>query len=148
MWFVCVWLAGYSLLYAYLANLALLILGLVLDEFTMKTFLSQKTISEIRRFETREKERNRTLIKSLMSSYVSFKATLYLFYMVILVLSQIIRFIPDLAGLDLKNFLEATQYSILILVAYDMFSSQFFRDRRKMRKMSKEFVRKIDQDEE
>ena len=44
LYYVFTWLAGYSFIYAYLWNVALIILGLAIDEYAKKMFQSKKLI--------------------------------------------------------------------------------------------------------
>jgi len=137
LWYTCTWLAGYSLVYAYLGNLALIILGLLLDELTLRMYRSERTARDIKKEKNPEKALR--ALSWLTDSFVSFKASLYLFYLLLLIISQIIEFNPTLAGENLSNFILATKYSILLLVAYDLLLEQFSKDRKRMRELSAKF---------
>ena len=139
LYHVCTWLAGYSLLYAYLGNLVLIIAGLALDELIYKMYRSKNLVVQLKK--EKDIEKNYRLIQWHMDSFVSFKAVLYLFYIVVLVFSQIIEFspAPNLVGEDLGNFILTTQYSIVLLVALDMLIGQFAKDKEKMSKTIAEF---------
>jgi len=131
IYFTYTWLVGFSLLYAYLGNLALIILGLILDELAFKTYQSEKFVTAVKKEHRKEIEKNYRIIQWQMDNFVSFKATLYMFYVLILIFSQIIEFYPTLVGENLENFILANSYSILLLIAFDQIIGQFSKDRRK-----------------
>ena len=58
----------------------------------------------------------------------SFKAAIYLFYVVILVISGINVANPDFIGPIFNDYLQSVQYGILILIAADAFLGQVFKD--------------------
>jgi hypothetical protein len=134
LYFAFTWLAGYSLLFAYLGNLALIVLGLAWDEFNQKWLQSKKAVLLLKK--EKDIEKNYRFVQQLMDSFVSIKTALYLFYIIILIFSQILDFYPALAGGNLGNFILANNYSILFLVAFDMLIGQFSKDRERMKKIS------------
>jgi len=140
LWYSCTWLAGYSLLYAYLCNLTLIVLGLALDEAILKSYQSKKLVRQIKNLKNeKDVELNYRFTLWTIDHYVSFKAVLYLFYIFILIISQIINFSAAAVGDDPGNFILVTQYSILLLVAYDLLVEQFFKDRERMKEVSGKF---------
>ena len=146
LWYTCIWLAGYSLLYAYLGNLALIVFGLALDEYSLRMYQSEKTITQIKKEKDAEKALH--LAQLHMDNFVSFKAALYLFYILILILSQIIEFDHTLISGDLETFIQVTKYSILLLVAYDMLTEQFSKDKRRMKKITALFNKHWNEDQD
>lgn len=130
---VFTWLVGYSLLYAYLGSLALIIIGLALDN-TLKYLTSEKAIIEIKRLPEKDREKNYLLIQWIMDSFVSFKTVLFVFYFFILVVSQIINIAPTLLGEDISNFILANSYGIVLLIAFDRIIAQFSKDRKETKK--------------
>ena len=82
------WLAGYSLLYAYLGNIALIIFALVLDEFTLKSIQSAIQSKKL----VTKMDKDASLL--FMDVFISFKTVLYIVYIFILILSPIIDFYP------------------------------------------------------
>ena len=131
------WLAGYSLLYAYLGNLALIALGLAIDELILKAFQSEKLVMQIKK--DKDSEKNYRFSQWMLGNYVSFKAILYLFYAFLLIASQIIDFNHTIVGGDLGNFIRTTDYSIVIIVAFDEFGERFSQGRRKAETASEKF---------
>jgi hypothetical protein len=134
MYFVHSWLASYSLLYAYLGNLALILLALAADELTFKMFesvmQSEKQLAELK---------NSRFFRFFLDAFISFKAILYLFYISIMIFSQIIVSYPALVNESLGNFIHANEYSILLLMAIDLFSGQFSKDKERVKKLSVTF---------
>jgi len=132
IFFTYTWLAGYSVLYAYLGNLALIIIGLLMDEHMIKSFQSKKLAMQLNQIEkVKDRELNYRIIKGVLNSFVSFKTVLYTLYILILILAQIIDFYPSLFSEDMRSFILANNYSILIIVAFDLALGEFFRDRKK-----------------
>ena len=146
LWYTCTWLAGYSIIYAYLGNIALIVIGVMLDELTPRMYQSKRTIEQIK--EEEDKEKTLRIVQSHMDSFVSYKTSLYLFYIFILIISQIIDFDPELVGEDLGNFINATKYSILLLISYDFLLEQFSKDRRRMKKISEKFMKNWAEDKD
>ena len=145
-------LVGYSLLLAYFVNLMLIILGLLIDEHTLKMYKSEKLISQLKELKQAKDEKNFNinfrLIEWVTDSFVSFKTTLYLFYVFMLLFTQVINSYPDLVSEKLGNFIHANEYTILILVAVDMLINQFTKDRKKIKKISEEFKKSFKENEE
>ena len=137
LYFVCTWLAGYSLLYAYLGNLALIIIVLAFDELTLKTFQSEKRVTQIMSREDAEKAHRRVQLG--LDNAVSFKTELYLFYVLILIFTQIIDLTPILVGENLGTFFHINGYSIVLLLAFDMFIGQLSKDKERLKKISEKF---------
>ena len=126
-------LGRFSQLYAYLWNFAVIVIVLVSDELTIKSLESEKLFAKIRR----EKNPGK-VVKSLehsLNSLGSFKGDLYLFYIFILVFSQIIELAPDFVGESLGHFISANSYSILLLIAFDTLIKQYTEDRERMKRM-------------
>ncbi len=122
------WLARRSLLYAYIANLVMVALALAMDRFMLKYFASPKIVAEIKR--EKNAEQNYRIVRWFMDNYISFKATLYLFYAVLLIVSQIISFGNITIDDNFNNFLRTTDYSILMVIAFDDFFERLSQGRR------------------
>ena len=137
LYFVCKWLAGYSLLHAYLGNIALIIITLAIDELMLKTYQPEKLAMRTKKEKDVEKGYRNVL--SALDSSVSFKTDLYLFYVFVLVASKITEYRPALAGDDIGIFLQINSYSILLLVAIDMLIGQFAKDRERIRRIKEKF---------
>ncbi|MCL2054189.1 MAG: hypothetical protein FWG90_07110 [Oscillospiraceae bacterium] len=118
------WLAGFSVLYAYLWNFALIILAVLFDQYAVKLLQSDEMIMRLKEKYGAEKAR---LIIS--GGFVSFKTLIYLLYLFILIASQIIDINPELIGDNLVDFVFSNNYSILFLLAFDAFIGQFSKDR-------------------
>ena len=143
---VFILLARHSLLYAYLGNLVLIILGLLIDAYTIKMLQSKKFIQQLK--EEKGAEKNYRVVKRIIDNFVSFKTALYMFYVFILIFSQIIVFDPTLVGENISNFILANNYSILFLIAFDMLIKQFSEDKRKMKAISEKFQKSLTEKDE
>ena len=130
---VFLWLSAYSFLCAYLGNLALIISILAADEYTFKILQSEKFVTRMKK--EKNPDENYRFLQLGLDSVGSFKSDLYLFYVFILIGSQIIEFNPALVGENLGNFILANNYSILLLIAFDMLIRQFSNDRKKTKKI-------------
>ncbi|MDR0326495.1 MAG: hypothetical protein LBI19_10450 [Oscillospiraceae bacterium] len=144
IYFSFTWLAGYSLFLAYLGNLALIALGLVWDEFNQRAMYSKKLVSQLKK--ESDVEKSYRFIQKIVDSFVSFKTSLYLFYIIILIVSKMLDFYPALVGENLSNFILANNYSILFLIALDTLIGQFSRDRERMQKISDHLKQSITED--
>ena len=134
LYFVFTWLAGYSLLYAYFGNFALIIIVLATDEYYTHIMMqSEKFIAKLKK--EKDPEKAYRSLKWALSNFGSFKTDLYLFYILILVFSQIIEFNPALVGKNLGDFIRANNYSILFLIGFDTLIGQFSKDRARMKKI-------------
>jgi len=141
VYLIFTWLAEYSLLCAYLVNLALIAVGLVIDACMQRMLQSKKLIAQMRA--ERGKERNYRTVRWITDSFVSFKTALYLFYVFILVFSQVIKYDAMLVGANLQAFVGANDYSILFLMALDAVIVQFKKDRKKMKEIAEKLQEEL-----
>ena len=146
VYFVFTWLAKHSLLSAYFGNLVLIILGLAIDLYMYKTLQPKKFVTELKAERGAKKTYN--AIQWGLGNYVSFKTTLYLFYVVILILSQVIVFHSTFLGENVSSFVMANNYSILFLIAVDMLIKQFSEDRERMKAISETLRKSLTENEE
>ena len=126
MYFVYTWLAGFSLLLGYLGNLALIIIALVWDELNFKSY--DKMVQSKEALAALKGSR---FFRYILDSFISFRAALYLFYVVIMIFSQVLGSYPALASGGFASFISANEYSILLLIGVDLFSGQFVKDRKR-----------------
>ena len=130
LYFGFTWLAGFSLLYAYLWNYALIILAVSLDIGVSKIMQSDELVMLLKKKHGAEKTG-----LMLSGGFISFKTLIYFFYLFILTASQIIDFNPELIGGNLAGFVLSNNYSILFLLAVDTLVGQFAKDRGKTKKI-------------
>ena len=126
-------LVGHSLLYVYIVNIALILIFLALDDTALNVWNSKKFILEIKK--DKDIDKSYRYIQLYFDSFVSFKTILYLFYIFIVIVAQIIEFYPTLINKDLENFIIANRYSILLLIAFDQLILQFSNDKEKIKKI-------------
>ena len=142
VYFVFVWLAKYSMLYAYFGNLVLILLLLAIDEYMLKLLQSKDY------FERLLKEKKWEEIYGYIQKSISFKTELYFFYVLILIFSQILEFYPTLVGENLGSFILANNYSILLLVALDMLIQQYSKDRKRMKKITDKLKKSLTENQD
>ena len=142
VYFIFTWLSGYSLLYGYFGNLALIIIGLAIDIYLYRILQSKNLAMQLKN--EADPEKAYRFIQMVLDNYVSFKTVLYLFYVIILILSQILVFYPSLLGKNISNFIIANNYSILFLIALDMLIKQFRTDRERLKEIAVNLKKNID----
>ncbi|MGL4670359.1 MAG: hypothetical protein ACRCVG_07210 [Methanobacteriaceae archaeon] len=96
----------------------------------------------------KDMEKSYNSIQGLIDSAISFKTELYLFYVFILIFSQIIDFSPELVSEDLANFILANSYSILLLIAFDRIIQNFSNDRKRMKKISANLKKSLSENQD
>ena len=130
------WLVKYSIIYAYLWNIALIISGLILDFYVQKTFQSDKLVMHLKK--SKKIEKDYLLIQKAIENTVSFKTIFYMFYIIVLVFSKIIEFYPALFSENLREFIFSNSYSLLLLIAFDTLIGLYSKDRKKMKGISED----------
>ncbi|MCL2491524.1 MAG: hypothetical protein FWE87_02090 [Coriobacteriia bacterium] len=136
------WISRYSLLLGYMGNLFLIVLGLYWDDSNLKMLESKKTIERLKTSD--DVERDFRILKVLFfDAFVSFKTALYLFYILIMVVSQVIEFYPDLFNHNLTEFIFANRYSILLLIAIDQIIIQLSQDKKRISKISESMRKEL-----
>ena len=131
LYYVFTWLAKYSYLWAYLCNFVLIGVIFAIDEYTLKMLESEKLVMQLKK--EKDPMKSFYILEKGLANFGSFKTDLYLFYIFILIFSQIIEFNPALVGKGLFDFITANSYSILFLIALDTLTSQFSKDRERMK---------------
>lgn len=139
-------LARVSLVYAYVANLFFIVFGLLTDEYLLRSYASPKFVAKAKK--EKNVEQNYKLMMLQLNSFVSFKTVLYLFYILVLVVSQITSFMPHFSSENLGNFLRTVDYSVILLLAYDEMRSQFSKDRDRVGSITEKFKRMWNQPQE
>jgi len=74
-----------------------------------------------------------------MDSYVSFRTTVYLFYIIILVVSQVLSFIPTPVNEDIEKFTTTIEYGIILVIAFDALIASVFKDMDRIVRISAKF---------
>jgi len=143
---VFTWLSGYSLRYAYFGNVLLIILGLVWDECSQRYLQSKKLAAQLNK--EKDRELNQRVVSWIMESFISFKTALYLFYVFILIISQLIKFDLSLLEENVTTFVSANDYSILLLIALDTMSTQFSNDRQRMKTIAENLEKTFAEEDE
>lgn len=134
LYFGFIWLAKFALVYACLWNFCLIILALAFDGYTNRMMQSDDIIMMFKK-----KYDVKKAYHMIMGGFITFKTLLYLLYIFILIISQIIEFTPTLVSENLSNFIHANNYSILFLLAFDTLVAQFSKDKERIQKISTKF---------
>jgi len=74
-----------------------------------------------------------------MDSYISVRTTVYLFYIIILVVSQILSFSPTSTNEDFMNFILTVEYGIILVIAFDTLIGAIFKDMERIKNVSAKF---------
>ena len=114
--------AAQSMIAATTINFALIILFLIEDRIGDYFAARQKA---------KEQGKKQNIFRRILKAYlnsVSFKTSLYLFYIYILVCSAIDRVEPGFFSEDFSLYLLTVEYGILVLVATDTFLNHFLKD--------------------
>jgi hypothetical protein len=143
---VFMWLVDYSLLYAYLGSLALIIMGLELDRYAERALTPARIMMELKKLKGKDRRLNYRVFQWFLDSFISFKTVLFVFYFLILGASQISNIDPTLVGKDLSAFILANNYGIVLLIAVDRIVGQFSRDRKGMEERSKGLKKALKED--
>ena len=129
--FIYLQLAGGSMLYAYLWNMAFIIAMLILDKIIHSKMQS-------RDFLITKKSRLFWLWMHV-ENFVSFKSTIYLFYIFILVISRVSTINPKLISADFRNFVLSIEYGLVLVVAFDKLTEHIFKDIKRVKVVSAKF---------
>lgn len=128
LYWLVTWLAGYSLALAYLGNLAMIAAGLAYDAWGIRYLTSAAYLEKLKG------SGDYASTRWLLSYYVSFKAVLYLFYAMVMVIWQVVTLGGIAVAQDFGVFLETTGYSVLIVIAVDEFTERYSQGRAKAAK--------------
>ena len=115
----------------YLWNLVLIALVLIIDKIY---------ISKVRNNAMNRKQSDK---KARVKHFISFKASLYIFYMFTLIASRLILLSDyDIFGLDvetaqhIRSYFLSIEFGLILLVAADKFIDQFVKDKKLMREVA------------
>ncbi|MCL2109345.1 MAG: hypothetical protein FWH20_08390 [Oscillospiraceae bacterium] len=136
LYFGFTWLSGFSLLLAYLWNLVLIGFTVLISNYTKKLLQSDEYVAAIK-----EKYGAVRASRILTGGFVSFKTLILLFYLLIVIMSQIIEFYPHLINTNLAEFILSNQYNIVFLLAIESLIRQFSRDK----EMTKQILAKLEE---
>jgi len=124
-------LAEGSMLHAYLWNVAFIIFFLISDKIVHIRMESRDYVITRRNY-LRELWR-------YIESYVSFKTTIYFFYIFILVASRVTLLEPTLVSADFRSFLLSIEYGLILVVAFDKLTEHLFKDLKRVKAIAEKF---------
>ncbi|MCL2407044.1 MAG: hypothetical protein FWC95_03870 [Defluviitaleaceae bacterium] len=121
------WLAGGNNFAAYIINLGVIAMILVMDELA-----SHHTARED--FFTKRRSKFRGFIAKILfySHIVSFKSALYLFYILMLVLSRVTNLDQNILSREDISFIYSVEYGILLLIPLDKLIDLIVKDDKRM----------------
>ncbi len=142
LYFFVTWLAGFSILLAYLGNLAFIATMIIFDEWILRRAATPENLyKEFSKLDKNDLTLNIRIVRWSMSYYMSFKTFLFVFYIAVLIFAQILKFYPGLAAENISNFINIIEYSVIILLAFKDFGEELSRDRGRTKTRLEEFER-------
>ena len=146
IYFFTSWLTGYSLLYAYIGNLLLIIVILTTDELMQVYMQSDRFILQMKK--GKDIKKKYSSVQWSLENFVSFKTDLYLFYIIVLIGSEIVNFYPALVKDDFNNFFLINRYNILLLFAFDSLIEKISENKEKMKKLSAKLKKSLSENQD
>jgi len=120
--------AGFALR-TYIWNLVLITVVLLVDRLYL---------AKLKKGAAKRKAKNK---KTKVLHFISFKASLYLFYMFALSASRLLLLL-DIGEMEaeysFRNYLLSIEYGLILLVAADKFIGQFIKDKAQLRQIAQE----------
>ena len=144
LYFGFTFLTDISIVLAYLWNVLLIIIMLIIDEKSLKSMESGDLAKKVK--EHKEPEKLVNGIGQSLKYLGSFKSDLYMFYIFILIISQVIELYPALFGESLRYFIQANSYSVLLLIAFDTLFRQFAKDRIRINRIMENLRKSLEED--
>lgn len=121
-------LAGGIALHAYLWNIAFIFVVLVTEKITGHLLASAY-------FHTAKKRHKIMLAKLQLLNALSFKASLYLYYIFVLLATRIAVLEPTLIDEGLRTYLLSVEFCVLLLIPVDKFLEQLMKDEKRMNRI-------------
>jgi len=123
--------AGGIPLYAYSLNLAFIVVVLLLEKLLDNIMLSKSfTITPLTR------PYKALMEKALyLTHMVSFKTALYLYYLVILLVSRAATLEPDIISDYVRTYIHSVEYCVLLLIPFDKLLEQITKDEKRNKKI-------------
>ena len=130
---IYVGIANRVMMHSYLWNIVFIIIFLILDYIANETLLDDRFIITKKTY---------LFAMIIHSAYlISFKTTLYLFYIFALVVSRVSILDPSIFGEDFRNFILAIEYCLILLVVFDKFVEYLAKEDKKVRRITAKFDR-------
>ena len=132
-------IAGEVPLYAYLWNLIFIATVLLLEKLADKIILSERFVVSQH---TRPYKAALTKVLYLTHT-ISFKTALYVYYILILLLSRAAMLDPSVISAYMRSYLFSVEYVVLLLIPFDKLLEQILKDDKRTKKIyAKLMVRK------
>ena len=124
-------LAGGSMLHTYLWNVVLIIVILLIDKLILARMQSKEFIVT--------KKNYIFALWMHIENYVSFRTTIYLFYIFILVASRVSTIDPGLVSEDFRSFVLSIEYGLILVIAFDKLIEHLYKDIKRVKIVSDKF---------
>jgi len=126
-------LAGQNELHSYIWNVVFIIIFILLDKIINKVLLAKDYVITKKNYFT----------AALMhtASFISFKTTLYLFYIFVLITSWLSQLRPDLLHEQFQSFIFSIEGCLILLVAFDAFMLHLLKDDERIKRITAKFER-------
>jgi len=124
------WLAGGHRLLAYIYNIAFIAIILLFDKYA--NFVMSKD-----GFLTAERTRFKHFLAQALfaTHFVSFKTALYLFYIIMLIISRVSVLEPSLIDRHQLSFIYSVEYGVVLLIPLDKFLELLTKDDKRILKI-------------
>jgi len=126
-------LAGGEMLRAYIWNIVCIIALLLLDRLTKEI--------EVPKGSAVSRKANSIRRMFYAASFISFKTTLYFFYIFVLIVSRVSLLEPGLFVPEFQRFALAIEYCLILLVAFDKFIEYLLKDDKRIQRIFKKMRR-------
>jgi len=125
-------LAGENMLYSYLWNILFIAVLISIDKFANDVLLSKDFVIT----------KNNYIVAAIIHtvSFISFKTSLYLFYIFVLIVSRISILAPDSIPPEFQNFVLSVEYCLILLVVFDKFLEYLMKDSVRIKRISSKFT--------
>jgi len=128
---------GYALL-AYVYNILLMLVFLLLDKVADRLMGKDDFLSK-------KRSRAGTILARVLFAlhFVSFKTSLYLFYIIMLIASRVAALEHGLISLELYYFIRSVEYGVLLLIPLDKFMDMVTQDDRRITRILRRLEGKL-----
>jgi len=124
-------ISGNSVVIAYLLNIGYILTLLTLDMILYAKIESKELVIT--------KDNYKRYRYAYFDNYVSSKATVYLFYIFVLIAGQLHYFNPALLSGEFGDYLESIKYCLVIVMALDKLIEHILKDVKRISKLSEKF---------
>ena len=125
-------LASENMLYSYLWNILFIIVLIGVDKFVNDILLSKEFVI------TKKNYIIAVIIHAI--SFISFKTSLYLFYIFVLIISRVSILAPGSIPSEFQSFVLSVEYCLILLVVFDKLLQFLSKDSVRIKRISSKFT--------